>query len=186
MLNRIPFLSEVNSLTKSKIADRLYEQIFDIGTYIVRQGDPGDTFYIIKKGKVQVQIRENDEEKMLIRELSENDGFGERALTEAHDIRTASIIVTSKTVEVFTLDKMSYLELIGDMQPLHPDLENVDPVISNTDHAEVNEFAHTSLEEDFYKVGVIGVGGFGKVELICLIKNVNRTFALKCMKRVSL
>jgi len=37
-----------------KIADCLDESTFKHGEYIIRQGDTGDTFYIIEEGKVKV------------------------------------------------------------------------------------------------------------------------------------
>lgn len=50
-------VEKLKSLPESKlmrIANCLEESTFSKGEYIIRQGESGDTFYIIQKGKVKV------------------------------------------------------------------------------------------------------------------------------------
>lgn len=46
----------------------------------------------------------------------------------------------------------------------------------------VPEFANTTLD-DLEVIATLGVGGFGRVELVHLAKDKKRTFALKCLKK---
>jgi len=51
------------------------------GQVIVRQGDPGDFYYIIKTGKVSVSRKADKSGKVsMLGQLKEGDGFGEEAL----------------------------------------------------------------------------------------------------------
>ena len=51
------------------------------GQVIVRQGDPGDFYYIIKTGKVSVSRKADKSGKVsMLGQLQEGDGFGEEAL----------------------------------------------------------------------------------------------------------
>ena len=83
----IKFLKSVSLLNKlpeeklSKIADVLQEEIYDEGTVLIREGEHGDTFFIISEGSVQVtQTLNNSETPQLIRSLKKGDYFGEKAL----------------------------------------------------------------------------------------------------------
>ena len=74
----------LNSLTVEqlqKLGDSLEEVNYSVGDYIIRQGDRGDTFYIIRTGHVIVteNCGHGNKEKF-IRSLSRGDFFGERAL----------------------------------------------------------------------------------------------------------
>ena len=44
------------------------------------------------------------------------------------------------------------------------------------------EYANVGLE-DLEVVSTLGVGGFGRVELVHLAKDKNKTYALKCLKK---
>ena len=52
-----------------------------------------------------------------IRQLSRGDYFGEQALLKT-DIRTANVIATSDTVEVFAFDRESFYQLVGELDEL--------------------------------------------------------------------
>lgn len=112
--------------------------MYTAGTYIVRQGATGDTFFIICSGKVKITQRvpgENilsinrcrnviqfgfDEgigEEQEIRTLERGDYFGEQALLK-EDFRTASVIALHPGVECLTLDRDSFIQLIGDLSEL--------------------------------------------------------------------
>ena len=50
----------------------------------------GNTFCIIRKGICNV-YQKREKEQILINQMSEYDHFGEKALREKHDVRTASV-----------------------------------------------------------------------------------------------
>lgn len=97
----------------------IWQEFYPAGAHIIRQGASGDTFFIISSGSVKVTQRvpgRREEEE--IRTLERGDYFGEQALLK-EDCRTASIIALPPGVECLTLDRESFIQLIGDLSELH-------------------------------------------------------------------
>uniref|UniRef100_A0A4D5RA32 cGMP-dependent protein kinase n=1 Tax=Scolopendra viridis TaxID=118503 RepID=A0A4D5RA32_SCOVI len=186
-LRSVPLFKNLSSEVLVKIADVLEIEFFPDDEYIIRQGTTGDTFYIIANGRVKVTQRipgtDTEEE---IRILERGDYFGEQALLR-EDSRTANVIALSPGVECLTLDRESFNQLIGDLQ----ELQNKDygdqvrslqrPPSANSATSE-NEFSDIWLE-DLDVVATLGVGGFGRVELVQHRFDKSVTFALKCLTK---
>lgn len=65
---------------------------------IIRQGDPGDFYYIIKTGKANVSRKtEKDGKISVVGQLSEGDGFGEEALL-SNAPRNATVVMSADGV----------------------------------------------------------------------------------------
>ncbi|KAF8373784.1 egl-4, partial [Pristionchus pacificus] len=176
----------------SKIADVLDQDYYAGGHHIIRQGEKGDTFFIINNGQVKVtQQIEGESEPREIRVLNQGDFFGERALL-GDELRTANIIAMNPGVEVLTLDRESFLKLIGDIDAVKKDYGDSDrlsqstvPIIeppSPTKVALQAEFDQVTLR-NLKRLATLGVGGFGRVELVCINGDKSRTFALKALKK---
>ncbi|HZI86833.1 MAG TPA: cyclic nucleotide-binding domain-containing protein, partial [Pyrinomonadaceae bacterium] len=76
---------------------------------IIREGDPGDAFYLLRSGGVEV-IKESDGARVLNR-LKAGDSFGELALLTGQ-VRAASIITTEPS-SVFRLDKADFDRILA-------------------------------------------------------------------------
>ncbi|KAK3580700.1 hypothetical protein CHS0354_005703 [Potamilus streckersoni] len=177
-LRSVPTFKNLPEETLSKIADVLEEAHYNTGDYIIRQGARGDTFYIIAKGKVKVTKRNSKgTEEQVIRHLQKGEFFGERAL-QGEDIRTANIIAADPAgVDCLVLDRESYLQLISNLDDLKRVYED------ETDSKGIDaEFAKLKLG-DLNIVATLGVGGFGRVELVQINNDSIRTFALKILKK---
>ena len=96
-----------------------------------------------------------------------------------------------------TLDKEAFLSLIGNLA----DKDYIDTAVSlslrgsnssRTVSVATIEMPKRSVRPSFHDVtlhqlefvGILGVGGFGRVELCRNKKNPDESFALKCMKKV--
>jgi cGMP-dependent protein kinase len=80
-LQSVTVLKQIPLDSLAKIADVLEEAFYDEGEYIIRQGARGDTFFILKKGQVEVTQKEKvHEEAKSIRNLQKGAYFGEKAL----------------------------------------------------------------------------------------------------------
>ncbi|CAJ0937286.1 unnamed protein product, partial [Mesorhabditis belari] len=182
----------------SKIADVLDQDYYAGGHHIIRQGEKGDAFFIINSGQVKVtQHIEGEAEPRQIRTLNQGDFFGERALL-GEEVRTANVIAMSPGVEVLTLDRESFLKLIGDIDAVKKDYgdsarqerlarvaphEPPSPTKTSTERAQiVEEFSNVNLKS-LKRIATLGVGGFGRVELVCINGDKARTFALKALKK---
>ncbi|XP_052133468.1 serine/arginine repetitive matrix protein 2 isoform X3 [Frankliniella occidentalis] len=192
-LTSVPLLKKLSVGTLHKIADVLEVEFYPAGSYIVRQGASGHTFFIISGGTVQVTQRvPGTVEEMVIRELGRGDYFGEQALLH-DDFRTASVIATAPGVECLTLDRESFLSLIGSLSELQEkDYGDENRQLSRTSssysvHSDLSPTADCEVDllrlEDLQVVGTLGVGGFGSVRLVVPAGTPGRSFALKCLNK---
>lgn len=179
-LRSVPLLKNLSREVLAKIADALEVEFYPAGVYILRQGTRGDTFYIISSGSVKVTQRAPGQmEETEIRTLERGNYFGEQALLK-EDCRTASVISLHPGVECLTLDTESFKHLIGDLSEIKEKTYNDDVRI--LENIKEKEYDYIGLN-DLEVVATLGVGAFGRVELVQYIKDQSLTFALKCMKK---
>ena len=76
-----------------------------MGTTVIRQGEPGDKFYVIRTGQADVIIDDGTSRKA-VTTLSEGQFFGETALITGEP-RSASVVAT-EAIEVYTLGKDAF------------------------------------------------------------------------------
>ncbi|GMT22092.1 hypothetical protein PFISCL1PPCAC_13389, partial [Pristionchus fissidentatus] len=192
-LSKVSIFENLGEDRISKIADVMDQDYYAGGNHIIRQGEKGDTFFIINSGQVKVtQQIEGENEPREIRVLNQGDFFGERALL-GDELRTANIIAMNPGVEVLTLDRESFGKLIGDIEALKKDYGDSDRLASASavPIAEPPSPTKVALQAEFDQVtlrnlkrlATLGVGGFGRVELVCINGDKARTFALKALKK---
>ncbi|XP_058446417.1 cGMP-dependent protein kinase, isozyme 2 forms cD4/T1/T3A/T3B isoform X2 [Malaya genurostris] len=179
-LKSVPIFKNLPEDTLCKISDVLEECYYQKGDYIIRQGARGDTFFIISKGQVRVTIRQPEtQEEKFIRTLGKGDFFGEKAL-QGDDLRTANIICDSpEGVTCLVIDRDTFNQLISNLDEVK-NRYNDDVVIQKKKIYE--EFRDVRLS-DMRVLATLGVGGFGRVELVQLAQDKSRSFALKQMKK---
>ena len=59
VLRKVEILKSLNSKQIRRLADVLTEETFGDGNYIVRQGDVGNSFYIIRDGNAVVTLKDD-------------------------------------------------------------------------------------------------------------------------------
>ncbi|XP_022780827.1 cGMP-dependent protein kinase 1-like [Stylophora pistillata] len=162
-LKSVPWLAKYGEDLLCKVADVIEEAFYDEGEYIIRQGARGDTFFIIKKGEVEVTQRANvHAEPNFIRTLKKGEYFGEKNLMGPFEAYIGSL-------DDLKTDKYS------------DKARGVEPQTASRTKEEQNEFASVSLK-DISILKTLGVGGFGRVELV-QVANEKKTFALKTLKK---
>lgn len=90
-LRKAPIFKGLPARELEFIARSVKERVFEPGTVIVKQGDPGVGFFMIVDGRVEV-IHDNHK----IRDMGPGEFFGEMALMEER-IRTATVTATERT-----------------------------------------------------------------------------------------
>ncbi|XP_053677796.1 cGMP-dependent protein kinase, isozyme 2 forms cD5/T2 isoform X1 [Anopheles nili] len=182
-LKSVPIFKNLPEDTLCKISDVLEECYYQKGDYIIRQGARGDTFFIISKGQVRVTIRQPDtQEEKFIRTLGKGDFFGEKAL-QGDDLRTANIICDSpEGVTCLVIDRDTFNQLISNLDEIR-NRYNDEGVSERKKIYE--EFREVKLS-DLRVISTLGVGGFGRVELVQLAQDKSRSFALKQMKKAQI
>merc|ERR1711966_481023 len=106
VLKKVELLSSMEQYDLGQLADALVTCTFEAGTTIVKQGEPGDKFYILATGTAKAE--KNGAEVL---QYTENMFFGELALLR-DEPRAASIIATSKCT-CLSLDRMAFKRLLG-------------------------------------------------------------------------
>ena len=86
---------------------------FDAGQAVIRQGDPGDYFYVIQSGKARVERSAGDKTAVLA-ELKAGDNFGQDALVSDVPRNATVVMVTRGTL--MRLSEPDFQSLL--MQPL--------------------------------------------------------------------
>ncbi|KAM9326107.1 cGMP-dependent protein kinase 1 isoform 2-T2 [Gastrophryne carolinensis] len=179
-LKSVPTFQSLPEEILSKLADVLEETHYEDGDYIIRQGARGDTFFIISKGTVNVTREDSPgEDPIFLRTLTKGDWFGEKAL-QGEDVRTANVIA-AEAVTCLVIDRDSFKHLIGGLD----DVSNKayeDAEAKAKYEAEAAFFGNLKLT-DFNIIDTLGVGGFGRVELVQLKSEESKTFAMKILKK---
>ncbi|XP_022080649.1 cGMP-dependent protein kinase 1-like isoform X2 [Acanthaster planci] len=178
LLHKVAIFQHFPEETLNKIADVVEETYYDDGDYIVRQGAVGDTMYIIQKGKCHVTQRPGSGgSPRLTNTLKKGDYFGEGSLDGRDEKRDANVIAAEKDgVVCLTLDRDSFLQVTGG-----PD-SFISKNIEDSKNKKVDsEFADIRLQ-DIGVIATLGVGGFGRVELV-RVNGRNQTYALKQLKK---
>ncbi|XP_031426573.1 cGMP-dependent protein kinase 2 [Clupea harengus] len=205
-LRSVSLLANLPEDKLSKIVDCLEVEYYDKGDHIIREGEEGNTFYIISKGKVKVtQSTEDHAEPQVINTLQRGDYFGEKALI-SDDVRSANIIADEDGVECLVIDRETFNQTVGTFSELQKYLQGYVETLDRDDKKRHAKKLSSTLPSPPLSPGLIeltetetnpgsaprlsslevittlGVGGFGRVELV-KVKNEEVTFALKRIKK---
>ncbi|MEK6683123.1 MAG: cyclic nucleotide-binding domain-containing protein [Nitrospirota bacterium] len=91
----LPLLSSLTPDEFSEVAERMIHFQYPAGYRIVKEGDTGDSVYLISQGAVQVMTKVGNRE-IPLSELRDNDFFGEVGFLTGRP-RTASVITRTDT-----------------------------------------------------------------------------------------
>jgi len=174
-LRRVQILKHLSDYEVAKIAHVAERETYDQGQYVVREGSVGDTFYIIVRGTCDVFQVQPDNTQKLINKLKQGEHFGEKALLNDNDLRTATVRASSE-VQCLTLMRADVIRLIGNLQDIYPNRP--------TEHQSLQVKAATEDTDpdislaNLAVMSILGEGGFGKVELV-KVRKQNRFYARK-------
>ncbi len=110
LLERAPLFSNFTPAEMRLIGQQMNTAHFGRGEVIIRQGEPGDRFYILRQGRVQVTRRDAQGLERKLVELVSGDYFGEAALLTGEPRN--STIRAQTPVSAYTLDKKSFDKLV--------------------------------------------------------------------------
>src|SRR5579872_4979226 len=109
-LRSVPLFSEFEEAQLQQVAQTAKLRTYHKHEFIVREGDPGGTFYIILDGSVAVTRVASDGRETILSILKSNDFFGEMSLFDS-SLRSASI-KTLSDVKVGVIDEKAFLEVL--------------------------------------------------------------------------
>jgi small-conductance mechanosensitive channel/CRP-like cAMP-binding protein len=106
LLEKVEIFSPLSKPELTKLVEQLDVKSYAAGEVPVRQGDSGDSFYIIKSGRVDVIVETSPGETAVVATLGPGNFFGEMSLLTGA-VRTASIHMMEDT-ECIVIDKESF------------------------------------------------------------------------------
>jgi ATP-binding cassette, subfamily B, bacterial len=90
-LRGIPLFEALDDATLAQIATQFVTEWVDAGHTVIQEGEIGDKFYLIVRGKSSVTVTGPEGQPVSMRNLQDGDYFGEIALLEGGGRRTASV-----------------------------------------------------------------------------------------------
>ncbi|MCE1246507.1 MAG: cyclic nucleotide-binding domain-containing protein [Firmicutes bacterium] len=108
-LKQIELFREFNARELGIIAQKAVEKSFSRGDVIFRQGEQGDSLYLVVGGKVRV-VREDGQKKETLAILEERTCFGEMAIL-SEEVRSATIEAL-ETLTLLKIDREEFRQLI--------------------------------------------------------------------------
>lgn len=86
-------------------------KIYQDGEIVIRQGDRGDSLYVIQEGQVEILV-EKEGREIVLRVLGPNELIGEMAIIEK-EVRSATARAKG-TARILTIDKKNFLKRISE------------------------------------------------------------------------
>jgi ATP-binding cassette subfamily B protein len=121
-LGTVPIIGDLSPDLRREIAHLFTSETFPKGRTIIHQGDAGDKFYLIARGKVEI-YRETPPGRDSLAMLTDGDYFGEIALLE-NTPRTASVRSLATSV-CLVLHRGPFLELMDRFPEMRQQIRRV-------------------------------------------------------------
>ena len=109
-IRRVPLFRDFADDEAAAVAATVTDRHYGKHQFIVREGDPGDTFFILVKGSISVCRIAPDGRETILSILKEGDFFGEMSMFDS-SLRSASIKTLTET-EVGAIRQADFLVLL--------------------------------------------------------------------------
>lgn len=167
---------------KKELAAAMHEMSFTKDETIFEQGERGTQFFLLISGEVVV-IKDGQELNKLKADATHPSYFGEKAL-ENDEPRAATIKVISAEAKALWVDKGSFEMLVGSLTDLNKRGKDGTSVVKKAiapTAGDSKRFGNIAFK-DLTKMGLLGCGGFGAVEMVEQ-KGTGETYALKALSK---
>jgi len=115
-LRKVSFLQQLSDEYIAKIASAVIPETFKKGEVIIKKGEPGSVFYILKEGTVAIRDIESGKAKYEDQVLKQGDFFGERAIV-TDEPRNANVVALEDCFTL-TMSRQSFLDILGPLETL--------------------------------------------------------------------
>ncbi len=122
-LKQCDAFSRLTTGALTNIAETMVKERYAAGSILIRQGDVGDKFYLIKSGEVDVLVKPEQGAEARVATLSKGQFFGETALLTGAP-RNATVVARGD-VQVYTLDNPNFQAAIMSSDPFRKELEKI-------------------------------------------------------------
>jgi CRP-like cAMP-binding protein len=108
----IPLFSDLQKEELGRVMEKIQAKQFGQGAVICQEGEPGDSIFIISRGKVGIFRHHGREEKICLNELNEGDFFGEFGFFA--DARRQATVEALADTTLLEITKQDLQEIIQD------------------------------------------------------------------------
>jgi len=112
-LKMVPIFENLETQSLNQLGRSLTKQSFEEGEYILKQGEPGEQFYVILSGTVKITRTGDTGEETIITTLGEGEFFGEGALIRK--VPRAANVVSLGPVECYYLNSQDFSLIFGEI-----------------------------------------------------------------------
>jgi len=109
LLQTVGILAPLDDSARLAVADGLHHTVFGTGEVIMREGQPGDSLYVLRSGNVSVRLGVDGLEKE-VATLGEGDFFGEMSLLTGEPRRAT--VVAKSDVECYVIDRALFQQIL--------------------------------------------------------------------------
>lgn len=95
-LRTVPLFAKLDDVEVQQFADLMRDRSYPKGSVIVFEDDPGDSFYIVRQGRVKVVLVGEDGREVILGVLGVGEHFGELSLIDEQP-RSAHVIAMEDT-----------------------------------------------------------------------------------------
>ena len=122
--NHLHVVSSLNEKTLGSILKETKPVIYEAGRDIIKQGDVGESFYLLLDGNVDILVKDEHSQEMLVNQLSSGSYFGEMALM-GNKRRTATVRVSQgHSAKVLELSAQEFEQLTDSSEQFKTDVGN--------------------------------------------------------------
>ena len=108
--DKVPIFKSLSAALKKKIMETMQTVTFPPGSYICKQGAQGNSFYVMTAGSARITIDTENFKEREVNMIHAGDFFGEAALLDAANQRTANVIaIDNVTCMTLTKAEFNYL-----------------------------------------------------------------------------
>jgi CRP/FNR family cyclic AMP-dependent transcriptional regulator len=115
ILNEIEHLRELNAAEKTALAEKIELIHYSAGQSVFNYGDPGHAMYIVRSGEVEIYVKNDQGEKIVLETSQPGDLFGEVALLDGGP-RTAWVTALGEA-ELLRLDREHFEDYVRQCTP---------------------------------------------------------------------
>jgi CRP/FNR family cyclic AMP-dependent transcriptional regulator len=95
-LREVPLFESLDDETAKGLCELIDTLDCEVQRVLFRAGDVGDAMYLIERGKVRISVQATDGRELTLTELGRGDFFGEMALLEDGQRRSANAVVAEE------------------------------------------------------------------------------------------
>ena len=115
-LKKVGLFAPLTDEEVTHLAEGLRVELFGKGEIVIRQGAPGDSLYLVRRGEVVIRVEGHDGKACDVAHLAENDFFGEMSLMTGEP--RGATVEARGDVECYVIDRALFQEVLSRRETL--------------------------------------------------------------------